>query len=134
MVSINPDEDLVLISTSTDIVGIPEEDTWEYSETLATIIEERGFSSLKLQRVMDLVGLTDGQRISKQTYLSLTDTSRTILLQAYGKSKEEIRAMIETDNDTLMTYRGFIRFLENDLRYEAAFNRLPGPCLRGNQT
>lgn len=106
-----------LIDSPSDVVGISEEHTWEYSEALAKIIEEKGFDRLKLRRVMDVIGFTDQQPMTKQTYLSLTNQSRTILMQKYGRTEDDIRALIATDHDTLMTYRGFIRFLENDLRY-----------------
>ncbi|KAL8764382.1 MAG: hypothetical protein Q9184_000087 [Pyrenodesmia sp. 2 TL-2023] len=102
-----------------DVVGISEEHTWEYSEALARIIEEKGFDRLKLRRVMDVIGFTDQQPMTKQIYLSLTNPSRTTLMQKYGRTEDDIRALIATDHDTLMTYRGFIRFLENDLRYSA---------------
>ncbi|KAL8883135.1 MAG: hypothetical protein Q9192_007426 [Flavoplaca navasiana] len=95
---------------------IPEEHTWEYSEALAKIIEEKGFDRLNLRRVMDVPGFTDREPIIKQNYLSLTHRSREALMQKYGKMEDDIKALINTDHDTLMTYRGFIRFLETDLR------------------
>lgn len=97
---------------ASDVVGIPEEDTWEYSEALNNIIERKGFSNLRLRRVMEITGLTCDQPLTREAYLSLTGKCRAMLLAKYGKSEDDIRHMIESDQDTLTTYRGFIRFLE----------------------
>lgn len=75
-----------------------------------------GSTSLKLLRVMDLLGLTAGETTTKDMYLSMTDASRKALLEQYGRSEVEVREMLQTDEDTLLTYRGFIRFLETDLK------------------
>lgn len=106
-----------------DVVGIPEEDTWEYSEVLNNIIEKRGFKNLRLQRVMEIIGLTYQRPLTRETYMSLTSKSRATLLAKYGKSDDDIRRMIESDQDTLTTYRGFIRFLESDLKYTTVATR-----------
>lgn len=78
---------------------------------------ENGFNNIKLLRVMDLLGLMTGRTMTRETYMSLTAASRTMLLNQYGRTEEEVREMMQTDNDTLLTYRGFIRFLETDLKY-----------------
>ncbi|KAK8017819.1 glutamyl-tRNA(Gln) amidotransferase [Apiospora rasikravindrae] len=95
-------------------VGITDEDTWVYSEALMDIVAAKEFHAIKLVRVPDLQGLTDGT-LDRATYLSLVSTSRLKLLEEYGRTEEEIRNMIRTDQDSLLTYRGFIRFLEKDL-------------------
>jgi len=107
-----------------DIVGIPDEDTWAYSAALMAMAAENGFNNIKLLRVMDLLGLMSGKTMTKETYMSLTAASRTMLLDQYGRTEEEVREMMQTDNDTLLTYRGFIRFLETDLKYVCIMNTL----------
>jgi pyoverdine/dityrosine biosynthesis protein Dit1 len=97
-------------------VGIPDEDTWAYSESLMEMAAREGSTSLKLLRVMDLLGLTAGETTTKDMYLSMTDVSRKALLEQYGRSEAEVREMLQTDEDILLTYRGFIRFLETDLK------------------
>ena len=101
-----------------DVVGIPDDDTWTYSEELSRIILERGFHNLKLRRVTDMMGLVEGEQMTRDLYLSRCDASRKRLLREYGRTEQEIRQMIRSDNDTLLTYCGFIRFLETDLRYD----------------
>ncbi|KAK4120749.1 hypothetical protein N657DRAFT_542630, partial [Parathielavia appendiculata] len=101
-----------------DVVGISDEDTWEYSVALLDMAAKKGFKGIKMLRVMDFLGHTDPRTpLTKDQYLSLVAKSRAELESQFGGSDKEVRHMIETDNDTLLTYRGFIRFLETDLRH-----------------
>lgn len=75
-----------------------------------------GSTHIKLLRVMDLLGFTAGETMTKDIYLSMTAVSRKALEEQYGRSEADVREMIATDKDTLLTYRGFIRFLETDLK------------------
>lgn len=81
------------------------------------IVAKRGFTSIKLLRAMDLLKLTDDQTMTKDVYLALTAASRTALETQYGRSEAEVRDMMKNDEDTLSTYKGFIRFLETDLKH-----------------
>ncbi|KAH7052137.1 Pyoverdine/dityrosine biosynthesis protein-domain-containing protein [Macrophomina phaseolina] len=101
-----------------DVVGIPDEDTWAYSEGLMDIVRQRGYDRhIKLMRVMDILGHTAGRKLDKALYLSLTQQCREELLAGYGRTEEEVREMMREDSDTLLTYCGFVRFLESDLRH-----------------
>ncbi|OJD28971.1 pyoverdine dityrosine biosynthesis [Diplodia corticola] len=105
-----------------DVVGIPDEDTWNYSEGLMAIVRERGYAdNIKLLRAMDILGFTDPESkpLDRETYLSLTQQTRDELMTRYGRTEEEVREMMRDDNDTLLTYCGFVRFLETDLRHSA---------------
>ena len=99
-----------------DLVGITDEDTWAYSVALLNMATEKGFHNIKLVRIMDLLGMTNGQPITKERYLETVAECRAQLASQFGRPSEVIREMIQTDQDTLLTYRGFICFLEKDLR------------------
>ncbi|KAL8720598.1 MAG: hypothetical protein Q9225_002562 [Loekoesia sp. 1 TL-2023] len=100
-----------------DLVGITDEDTWEYSRALMSMAANKGFHNIKLVRIMDLLGLTNGKETTKESYLETIPACRRELESQFGEPDEAIREMIQTDPDTLLTYRGFIRFLETDLKY-----------------
>ncbi|KAJ5628747.1 hypothetical protein N7490_010975 [Penicillium lividum] len=100
-----------------DVVGISDDDTWAYGEGLLQLAREKGYEkNIKLMRVMDILGYTEGKTLNKDLYMSLTQKCRTELLASYGRTEEEVRQMMRDDPDTLLTYCGFIRFLETDLR------------------
>ncbi|KAI9890315.1 MAG: hypothetical protein M1814_004225 [Vezdaea aestivalis] len=100
-----------------DIVGISDEDTYEYSRVLMQLAADKGFEGIKMVRVMDLLGFTAGQTMTKELYLQHVDECRKELNSQFGNADEAIREMIQSDPDTLTTYRGFIRFLETDLKH-----------------
>ncbi|KAI3538148.1 pyoverdine/dityrosine biosynthesis protein [Colletotrichum tamarilloi] len=100
-----------------DVVGISDDETWEYGATLMDMAAQKGYDGIKLLRVMDFLGLTnENEPLTKEKYMELVDESRKTLEAQFGDPDKDVRALMETDNDTLMTYRGFIRFLETDLR------------------
>lgn len=100
-----------------DVVGISDEDTWAYSQGLVDMAKEHGLDNVKLLRVMDILGYTEGRTLDKTLYLALAQQCREELLLHYGKTEEEVRQMMKDDQDTLSTYCGFIRFLEADLKF-----------------
>lgn len=101
-----------------DVVGIPDKDTWAYSEGLMKIVRSHGYSqNIHLMRVMDILGYTAGRVLDWDLYISLVQQCREELLATYGRTEEEVRTMMRDDSDTLLTYCGFIRFLESDLRH-----------------
>ncbi|CAG8047058.1 unnamed protein product [Penicillium olsonii] len=103
-----------------DVVGISDDDTWAYGEGLLQLAAEKGYEkNIKLLRVMDILGYTDGKILDKDLYMSLVQKCRDELLESYGRTEEEVRTMMREDPDTLLTYCGFIRFLETDLRHSA---------------
>ena len=99
-----------------DLVGISDEDTWAYSSALMEMAAHNGFHCIKLLRVMDIMGLSTSEAMSKESYMSLVSQTRSLLLEEYGRTEPEVREMMKADNDTLLTYCGFIRFLESDLK------------------
>ncbi|KAI4158270.1 MAG: hypothetical protein LQ342_007605 [Letrouitia transgressa] len=112
-----------------DIVGISDDDTWNYSAELMDMAKEKGFCNIKLLRVMDLLGYTQGEELTKERYLETVNDCRKELAAQFGNADEAVAQMIKDDPDTLLTYRGFIRFLETDLRYSPIIKK----GISGNQ-
>jgi pyoverdine/dityrosine biosynthesis protein Dit1 len=100
-----------------DVVGITDEDTWAYGEGLMDMTREHGLQNIRLRRVMDILGYTEGKTLDKELYLSLAKQCREEIIASYGRTEAEVRQMMKDDPDTLLTYCGFIRFLESDLRF-----------------
>lgn len=100
-----------------DVVGITDEDTWNYGEGLLEMARQHGLENIRLMRAMDILGMTNGEALDKSMYMSLAEKCRQEILTSYGRTEEEVRQMMKDDPDTLSTYCGFIRFLEADLKY-----------------
>lgn len=104
-------------SEETDLVGISDEDTYDYSAALMSMALQKGFSNIKLVRVMDLLGMSASTDISKEQYVEMVPACRKELEKQFGDAEKDMRELIQNDPDSLLTYRGFIRFLETDLKW-----------------
>lgn len=100
-----------------DILGISDDDTWNYSVELMKMAADKGFHTIKITRVMDVLGLTEGQEMTKELYMSTVAEARKQLEAQFGDANKDVRKMMKEDEDTMLTYCGFIRFLRTDLRY-----------------
>ncbi|KAI9703716.1 MAG: hypothetical protein M1836_007486 [Candelina mexicana] len=100
-----------------DLVGISDDDTWEYSVALMNMAASKGYTGIKLVRVMDLLNITPGEETTKEMYMETVEACRKEMEAQFENASEDVRKMIEEDPDTLLTYRGFIRFLETDLKH-----------------
>lgn len=78
---------------------------------------EKGFDRIDFSRLKDLVKFPLPETIGEITYVANATNFRRYLLNKYGKEDLDIDYEISTKPDTLMTYRGYRRFLESDLQH-----------------
>lgn len=78
---------------------------------------ENGFVHIEFSRLKDLIKFPLPERLGEITYVANATNFRRFLLNKYGKEDLDIDHEIATEPDTLMTYRGYRRFLESDLQY-----------------
>jgi pyoverdine/dityrosine biosynthesis protein Dit1 len=78
---------------------------------------EKGFEHIAFSRLGDLVNFPHPEGLKEITYVANATNFRRHLLNTFGKDDIDIDAEIATQTDTLMTYRGYRRFLESDLQY-----------------
>lgn len=101
----------------TDLLGIPDRDTWAYGEALRTMAAQKGFHHIDFSRLRDLVDFPLPEKLEEITYVANATNFRRFLFNKYGKDDLDIDHEIATVPDTRMTYLGYRRFLESDLRY-----------------
>ena len=101
----------------TDLLGIPDRDTWAYGEALRAMAVQKGFNHIDFSRLRDLVNFPLPEKLEEITYVANATNFRRFLFNNYGKDDLDIDREIATNPDTQMTYLGYRRFLESDLRY-----------------
>ncbi|EKG16375.1 Pyoverdine biosynthesis [Macrophomina phaseolina MS6] len=120
---------MVVIATDglcyNDILGIPDEDAWNYGSAIRALAEERGYSCIKFARLMNLLGIYNESRISKEDYLRLCETARRELALRYGDPSFDADAFLKTDEDYMRTYLGYSKFLTKDLIHSPVMAWLP---------
>ena len=78
---------------------------------------QKGFNHIDFSRLSDLVDFPLPQKLEEITYVANATNFRRFLFNRYGKDDLDIDLEIATKPDTQMTYLGYRRFLESDLRY-----------------
>jgi len=101
-----------------DLAGIPDEEAYDYRLRLRELAQEKKFSSIQFIRLMDLMGLGDGEKISKSDYLELVPTIREKLMSSdYFDQSFNIETELETNPDTKATFGGFFSRISEDLKW-----------------
>lgn len=99
------------------MLSISDRDTWAYGEALRAMAIEKGFSHIRFSRLKDIVKVPLPEKFGEITYVANATNFRRSLLNNFGKENLDVDNEIATKPDTLMTYRGYRRFLESDLQY-----------------
>ncbi|GIJ85267.1 hypothetical protein Asppvi_004123 [Aspergillus pseudoviridinutans] len=102
-----------------DILGVPDETVWEYGEALRRMAVEKELYHVKFIRLFELLEhpwnpLTSAEQ-AKSYYLAHAQCLRRELMYRFEDRSFDADIAIRNDNDTCLTYRGYIKFLTKDL-------------------
>nr|POE54265.1 zeb2-regulated abc transporter 1 [Quercus suber] len=100
-----------------DLLSVSDRDTWAYGEALRAMATRKGLHHIDFSRLRDLVQFPGPRVLNEISYVASATNFRRYLLNQYGKDDIDIEHEIESDNDTMMTYLGYRRFLVSDLQY-----------------
>lgn len=78
---------------------------------------EKGFDHIRFSRIRDLVDFPLPEKIEEITYVANATNFRRFMFNNFGKENIDIDHEIATIPDTKMTYLGYRRFLESDLKH-----------------
>lgn len=85
-----------------DLLGISDEEVYEYGIHLRQMAAEKGYDRLKFIRIMNLLGLTDSPHMTKEEYLGYVTDSRKTLVEKYLDPAFDAREAILNDADINM--------------------------------
>ncbi|KAJ3492684.1 hypothetical protein NLG97_g5215 [Lecanicillium saksenae] len=100
-----------------DLLYIPPSDFYDYGVALRKIATDKGFSRIRFRRLADVLGIANGDVISKEDYLSLVERCRYEMELKYLPEDFEVKKMIKDDRDTMLTYEGYVKLANDDLRW-----------------
>ncbi|CAG8908540.1 unnamed protein product [Penicillium egyptiacum] len=108
-----------------DLVGVPDDEYYDYGIELRKIAQEKQFSSIQFIRLMNLLGLGDGEKIPKADYLRLVPTCREKLMSpTYFDPRFDIDRELKTNPDTKTTYESYFGRISEDLKWAKGFDPL----------
>ncbi|KAK6956125.1 hypothetical protein Daesc_001396 [Daldinia eschscholtzii] len=99
-----------------DLLGVPDKDVWAYGEALRTLREKKGFRHIEFCRLKDIVNVDVPNELDEIRYVANATNFRHALLQQFSMPEYNVSLRISEDEDTCLTYRGYIKFLETDLQ------------------
>ncbi|EED22843.1 conserved hypothetical protein [Talaromyces stipitatus ATCC 10500] len=101
-----------------DLVGIPDDEAYDYGLRLRQLAQEKKFSSIQFLRSIDLMGLGDGEKISRSDYLeSITMVREKLMSSDYFDQSFNIETELEANPDTKATFDGFFSRISEDLKW-----------------
>lgn len=100
----------------TDLLGVPDRDVWAYGEALRALTVEKEFTNIQFSRLKDLVDIGVKPDMNEIDYVTNSTNFRIAVLNSFGKRDFNVEEKISGDEDTCLTYRGYIKFLETDLQ------------------
>ncbi|KXT13495.1 hypothetical protein AC579_8633 [Pseudocercospora musae] len=99
-----------------DLLGVPDKHVWAYGEALRTMAAEEGFMHIQFSRLKDLSKVkTIPDEMDEVKYVANATNFRHGLLSNYGDENFNASLKVHEDEDTCLTYRGYIKFLMTDL-------------------
>ncbi|KAK7943568.1 uncharacterized protein PG986_012681 [Apiospora aurea] len=102
-----------------DLLGVSDRDVWAYGTALRQMSAEKGFSRhIGFARLKDVVQIQADlpDELDEIVYVCNASNFRHAFLAAFGDERLDVSCRIKEDDDTCMTYRGYIRFLSTDLQ------------------
>lgn len=99
-----------------DLLGVPDRDVWAYGESLRALSLKKGFDHIEFSRLQDLVHIDLPNELDQIVYVSNATNFRLALLRHFSNPDFDASLKIREDEDTCMTYRGYIKFLSTDLQ------------------
>lgn len=78
---------------------------------------EKKFNNIAFSRLGDLLEMPTETKLREITYVANCTNFRRLLLNKYGDPDMDIDHHIASDPDTKLTYLGYRKFLESDLKH-----------------
>jgi Pyoverdine/dityrosine biosynthesis protein. len=107
------------------LVGVPDDEYYDYGIELRKIAQKKHFSCIQFTRLMNLLGVGDGEKIAKADYLRLVSTCREKLMSpTYFDPTFDINHELRTNPDTKTTYQSYFSRISEDLKWAKGFDPL----------
>lgn len=91
-------------------------EVWKYGQALRKLGEEHGCSNIRFIRLGDLLNQEDlSEPLSEVEYLRDAPRFRDDLYRTYIPEDFDVDTYIANEKDAVLTYRGYLKFLEVDL-------------------
>ncbi|TEA10865.1 Spore wall maturation protein DIT1 [Colletotrichum sidae] len=100
-----------------DLLCIPDADYFDYGIKLRQLAEDKGFSHMVFARLVDVLGLGEGDVLSEEEHLALAETCRQEMEKRFLGPDLSVQGEVRAHPDTALTYQKYVRSAREDLRW-----------------
>ena len=100
-----------------DLLSISDRETWAYGEALREMAAEKKFTYVGFSRLKDILDFPLPDKLREISYVANCTNFRRLLLNEHGRPDLAIAEEIMDNPDTRLTYLGYRKFLESDLKH-----------------
>ncbi|TDZ46123.1 Spore wall maturation protein DIT1 [Colletotrichum trifolii] len=100
-----------------DLLCIPDADYFDYGVKLRQLARDKGFSHIAFARLVDVLGIGDGDALSEEEHLALADTCRQEMEKRFLGPDLSVQGEVRAHPDTALTYQKYVRSAREDLRW-----------------
>ncbi|KAM0531336.1 hypothetical protein ACHAPP_008096 [Verticillium nonalfalfae] len=105
------------LNFAADLLCISDQDTWAYGQALRKMSIQKRFDNVDFCRIGDLLDSPMPKDMRDIVYIANCTNFRRMLLNEHGREDLNIDDEIASNPDTKLTYLGYKRFLESDLKH-----------------
>jgi hypothetical protein len=106
-----------------ELLGVSDEDVWSYGEALRAMAQEKGFNSIKFYRLFEL--------LDHPSTTTSQGSHRHELIARFADPSFNWRRAVRDSQDVALTYKGYLKFLSEDMRYQPQMEGLTGKRYKG---
>ncbi|KAH7309634.1 pyoverdine/dityrosine biosynthesis protein [Stachybotrys elegans] len=100
-----------------DLLCVPGSTFYDYGVKLRRLAAELGLTKIRFKRLADVLGVADGDALSKEEYLASAQGFREEMEVRHVPKDLEINDKISNDVDTNLTYHSYVKLVDEDLRW-----------------
>ncbi|TDZ27412.1 Spore wall maturation protein DIT1 [Colletotrichum spinosum] len=100
-----------------DLLCIPDADYFDYGVKLRQLAKDKGFSHMVFARLVDVLGLGEGDVLSEEEHLALAETCRQEMEKRFLGPDLGVQGEVRAHPDTALTYQKYVRSAREDLRW-----------------
>jgi pyoverdine/dityrosine biosynthesis protein Dit1 len=102
-----------------DVLGISDQDCWDYGVELEAIIKEEKLENVRFRPCMSVLGFICDDGLTEKVFLDTAQMCREKLETRFAPTEQHLTELIKSDKDTTLTYCGMVKFLQSEMETSA---------------
>lgn len=92
-----------------DVLGISDQDCWDYGVGLEAIIKEEKLENVRFRPCMNVLGFICDDGLTEKVFLNTAQMCREKLETRFAPTEQHVTELIKSDKDTMLTYCDMVK-------------------------